>query len=137
MSERNKAQMRRVIEEIYNRGDLAAIDELATRDMVIHAPTGDIVGREGVRQYVAALRTGFPDLQVTIEDQIAEGDRVVTRWTARGTHAGEFQGLAPTGRRTCVTGTDIDRMVEGRAVECWMQMDELGLMQQLGAVPAA
>lgn len=136
MSERNKAQIRRVIEEIYNRGDLTAVDELAASEMVIHAASGDIVGREGVRQYVAALRTGFPDLEVTVEGQIAEGDMVVTRWTARGTHAGVFQGLAPTGRRACVTGTDIDRMVDGRAVECWMQMDELGLMQQLGAVSA-
>ncbi|MFO1144834.1 MAG: ester cyclase [Amaricoccus sp.] len=103
MSERNKAQMRRVIEEVYNRGDLALVDELATADMVIHAAS----------------------------------DRVVTRWTARGTHDGLFQGLAPTGRRACVTGTDVDRLVDGRAVECWMQMDELGLMQQLGAVAAA
>lgn len=137
MSERNKAQIRRVIEEIYNRGDLTAVDELAASEMVIHAASGDIVGREGVRQYVAALRTGFPDLEVTVEEQIAEGDMVVTRWTARGTHAGVFQGLAPTGRRARITGTDIDRMVDGRAVECWMQMDELGLMQQLGAVRAA
>lgn len=137
MSERNKAQMRRVIEEVYNRGDLALVDELATADMVIHAASGDIVGREAVKAYVAALRGGFSDLHVTIEDQIAEGDRVVTRWTARGTHDGLFQGLAPTGRRACVTGTDVDRMVDGRAVECWMQMDELGLMQQLGAVAAA
>lgn len=137
MSERNKAQVRRVIEEVYNRGDLALVDELAAGGMVIHAATGDIVGREAVKRYVAALRTGFPDLHVTIEEQIAEGDRVVTRWTARGTHDGVFQGLAPTGRPACVTGTDIDRMADGRAVECWMQMDELGLMQQLGAVPAA
>jgi steroid delta-isomerase-like uncharacterized protein len=137
MSEQNKAQVRRVIEEIYNRGDLAVVDELTAGDMVIHASTGDIVGREGARQYVAALRTGFPDLHVTVEDQIAEGDMVVTRWTARGTHSGPFQGLAPTGQRACVAGTDIDRIVDGRTVECWMQMDELGLMQQLGAVPAA
>ncbi|MFO1144930.1 MAG: ester cyclase [Amaricoccus sp.] len=137
MSERNKAQMRRVIEEVYNRGDLALVDELATADMVIHAASGDIVGREAIKAYVAALRGGFSDLHVTIEEQIAEGNRVVTRWTARGTHDGPFQGLAPTGRRARVTGTDVDRLVDGRAVECWMQMDELGLMQQLGAVAAA
>lgn len=95
MSERNKAQIWRVIEEIYNRGDLTAVDELAASEMVIHAASGDIVGREGVRQYVAALRTGFPDLEVTVEEQIAEGDMVVTRWTARGTHAGVFQGSPP------------------------------------------
>ncbi|HSA79989.1 MAG TPA: ester cyclase, partial [Geminicoccaceae bacterium] len=85
MSERNKAQVRRVIEEIYNRGDLAVVDELAASDLVIHASSQDIRGRDGAKQYVAALRAGFPDLHLTVEDQVAEGDMVVTRWTARGT----------------------------------------------------
>ena len=93
MSEQNKAQVRRVIEEIYNRGDLDVVDEVAASDLVIHASSEDIRGRDGVKRYVAALRAGFPDLHLTIEDQIAEGDMVVTRWTARGTHAGEFQGI--------------------------------------------
>ena len=137
MSEQNKAQVRRVIEEVYNRGDLAAVDELAVSDLVIHAASGDIRGREGAKAYVAALRAGFPDLHLTVEDQIAEGDMVVTRWTARGTHRGEFQGLPPTGKAVRVAGTDIDRIVEGRTVECWAHVDELGLMQQLGAVAAA
>lgn len=137
MSERNKAQVRRVIEEIYNRGDLAVVDEVTVDDLVIHASSGDIRGREGVKQYVAALRAGFPDLHLTIEDQIAEGDMVVTRWTARGTHEGAFQGIAPTGHAVCVAGTDIDRIVDGRTVECWAHVDELGMMQQLGVVAAA
>ena len=137
MSDRNKAQVRRVIEEVYNRGDLAFVDELADGDLVIHASSGDIRGHEGVKQYVVALRTGFPDLHLTVEDQIAEGDMVVTRWTARGTHTGEFQGIPATGKAIRVAGTDIDRIIDGKAVECWAYVDELGLLQQLGVVAAA
>ena len=137
MSEQDKAQVRRVIEEVYNRGDLAAVDELAASELVIHAASGDIRGREGAKAYVAALRAGFPDLHLTVEDQVAEGDMVITRWTARGTHRGEFQGLPPSGKSVRVAGTDIDRIVEGRTVECWAHVDELGLMQQLGAVATA
>ena len=132
MSEKNKAQVRRVIEEIYNRGDLDVVEEVAARDLIIHTASEEIRGHDGVKRYVAALRAGFPDLRLTIEDQIAEGDMVATRWTARGTHAGEFQGIAPTGREIRVAGTDIDRIIDGKTVECWAQVDELGLMQQLG-----
>lgn len=134
MSERNKAQVRRIIEEVYNHGDLARVDEETSSDLVIHAPSEDIRGREGAKQFVATLRAGFPDLHLTIEDQIAEGDRVVTRWTARGTHKGEFQGVGPTGGTIAVAGTDIDRIVDGRIVECWSSVDQLGLMRQLGAI---
>lgn len=137
MSERNKAQVRRVIEEIYNRGDLAVVDELAASDLVIHASSQDIRGRDGAKQYVAALRAGFPDLHLTVEDQVAEGDMVVTRWTARGTHTGAFQGIPATGKAIRVAGTDIDRIIDGKTVECWAHVDELGLMQQLGVVAAA
>ena len=114
MSERNKAQVRRVIEEIYNRGDLAVVDELAASDLVIHASSQDIRGRDGAKQYVAALRAGFPDLHLTVEDQVAEGDMVVTRWTARGTHTGAFQGIPATGKAVRVAGTDIDRIIDGK-----------------------
>ena len=137
MSERNKAQVRRVIEEIYNRGDLAVVDELAASDLVIHASSQDIRGRDGAKQYVAALRAGFPDLHLTVEDQVAEGDMVVTRWTARGTHTGAFQGIPAKGKAIRVAGTDIDRIIDGKTVECWAHVDELGLMQQLGVVAAA
>jgi predicted ester cyclase len=137
MSEQNKAQIRRVIEEVYNRGDLGVVDEVAASDLVIHASSQEIYGREGAKQYVAALRAGFPDLHFTIEDQIAEGDMVVTRWTARGTHRGEFQSVPATGRKIWLVGTDIDRITGGKVVECWAHVDELGLMQQLGAIEAA
>jgi steroid delta-isomerase-like uncharacterized protein len=136
MSEQNKARIRRVIEEAYSRGDLSVVDEVAASDLVIHAPSQDIRGREGAKQYISMLRAAFPDLQFTIEDQIAEGDTVVTRWIANGTHKGSFQGVPATGRKIRLVGTDIDRMTDGRVVECWAHVDEFGLMQQLGAVGA-
>jgi steroid delta-isomerase-like uncharacterized protein len=136
MTEENKARIRRVIEEVYNRGDLDVVDEMAASDLVIHAASRDIRGRDGAKQYVAALRTGFPDLRFTVEDQVAEGDMVVTRWAARGTHRGEFQGVPATGREIRLAGTDIDRITGGKVVECWAHVDELGLMRQLGAVEA-
>jgi predicted ester cyclase len=136
MSEDNKARIRRVIEEVYNRGDLDLVDDVAAADLVIHSGPQDIRGREGAKQYVAALRAGFPDLRITIEDQVAEGDMVVTRWSARGTHRAAFQGVAATDREVRLAGTDIDRILGGKVVECWSQVDELGLLRQLGAVGA-
>jgi steroid delta-isomerase-like uncharacterized protein len=137
MSEQNKMLVRRVIEEVYNQGNLAVADELAASDLVIHLTSQEIHGREGAKQYVTALRAAFPDLHITIEDQIAEGDRVMTRWTARGTHMGEFQGILPTGKQVRMAGTDIDRITDGKTVECWSLVDELGMMQQLGVFPVA
>jgi steroid delta-isomerase-like uncharacterized protein len=137
MSEQNKTLVRRVIEEVYNQGNLAVVDELAASDLLIHTPSQEIRGREGAKQYVAALRTGFPDLHITIEDQVAEGDRVVTRWTARGTQTGQFQGIPPTSKEVRVTGTDIDLIADCMTVECWSHFDELGMMQQLGVILVA
>jgi steroid delta-isomerase-like uncharacterized protein len=136
MSEQNKAHIRRVIEEVYNRGDLSVVDEVAASDLIIHAASQEIRGRDGAKQYVAALRTGFPDLRFTVEGQVAEGNMVVTRWSARGTHAGEFQGIPATGREIRLAGIDIDRIVGGRVVECWAHVDEFGLMRQLGVIAA-
>lgn len=136
MSARNKEHVRRVIEEVYNGGNLDLVDQVAASDLVIHAPSQEIRGREGAKQFVATLRTAFPDLHFTIEHQVAEGDIVMTNWTARGTHAGAFKNLPPTGREIRLTGADIDRVVEGKVVECWSHLDELGLMRQLGAVDA-
>ena len=137
MSEHNKMLVRRAIEEVWNKGNLTAIEEFVARDFVIHVstPGSDIHGPEGARRFVAALREAFPDIHFTIEDQIAEGDRVVTRWTARATHTGTFQGMPPTGRQVRMAATDIDRIADGKVVECWSQMDDLSLMQQLGVVP--
>lgn len=135
MSQENKALVRRAFEDVYNQGNLAAVDEYVAGTFVIHAPSEDIHGPTGTQQYIAMLRAAFPDFHITIEDQVADGDRVVTRWRAEGTHLGEFQGIPPTGRHATFTGTDIDRVVGGKVVECWTNTDDLGLMQQLGVIP--
>ena len=136
MSEHNKRLVRRGIEEVWNRGNLAAVDELVASDFVIHSSPDEIHGPEGAKQYAAMLRAAFPDIHLTIDDQIAEGDRVVTRWTARGTHLGPFQGIPSTGKQVRVTAIDIDRVANGKLVECWTNVDELGLLRQLGVLPA-
>jgi steroid delta-isomerase-like uncharacterized protein len=138
MSEQNKAIVRRAVEEIWNGRNFAILAEVAASDIIIHAtmPESEIHGPEGIKQFYGALHNAFPDLHFTIEDQIAEGDRVVTRWSARGTHTGEFQGIPPTGTHFRLTGIDIDRIANGKVVECWPNADELGLLQQLGALPA-
>ena len=135
MSERNKIVVRRAIEEVYNQGNLDVVDDLVSSDFVAHASLEDIHGSAGMKQFVASLREAFPDLHLTIDDQVAEGDRVVTRWTAHGTHTGTFQGIPPTGKQGTMSGIDIDRVVDGKAIECWTNADYLGLMQQLGMVP--
>src|SRR2546430_876197 len=94
------------------------------------------VVRPGEKQIVAGYRAAFPDLVVRIVDQIEEGDRVVTRWTARGTHTGDLWGIAATGREVTVTGTTTDRIRDGLIAESWSNWDTIGLMQQLGVIPA-
>lgn len=135
MSEQNKAIVRRSFEEVYNRGNLEAVDELVSEDLVIHTGTRDIKGATHLKQYVRELREAFPDLHLTIDDQVAEGNKVVTRWTATGTHLGAYQGILPTGRHGRMSGIDIDHVVDGRAVECWTISDDLSLLQQLGVIP--
>ena len=81
-------------------------------------------------------RTAFPDMRITIEDQVAEGDKVVTRWTASGTHQGDLMGIDPTGRRATVTGITIDRISGGKVEETWTNFDAMGMMQQLGVIPS-
>jgi steroid delta-isomerase-like uncharacterized protein len=139
VSEENKAVVRAFIERAYNAGDLGAVDELVGTMHVHHdrSRAGLPPGREGVKAFVAMYRTAFPDLEVTIDDIVAEDDRVVTRWTARGTHTGPLAGLMPTGNRIAVEGMAIDRLDGGVMVESWSSFDALGLMQQLGFAPAA
>jgi steroid delta-isomerase-like uncharacterized protein len=138
MLETNKAISRRIVEEIFNEGRLDAADEIVTSDFIGHDPASPepIVGPEGLKRNADGYRTAFPDVRLTIDDQIAEGDRVVTRWTARGTHQAELFGIPATGKQSTVTGMTIDRIVEGRIVESWTNWDTLGLLQQLGALPA-
>lgn len=136
MSEQNKMIARRVFEEVQSRGDLVLVDELYAGDFVGHSPIGEANGPEGAKQIVSMLRKAFPDLKVTVEDQVAEGDRVAARWTASGTHKGEFQGIPPTGRQMAITGITIFRIADGKILEAWGNPDTLGMMQQLAVVPA-
>jgi steroid delta-isomerase-like uncharacterized protein len=136
MSEQNKALVRYLIEEVIGRANLDLADEYVSEDYVGHSSIPEANTKEGHKQYIAALHRAFPDLEITLDDLIAEGDKVVTRWTARGTHKGEFMGIPPTGRRVVITGIDIDRVVDGKLVECWTRPDDLGLLQQIGAIPA-
>ena len=138
MSEENKALIRRYFEEIWDKGNLDLIDELFTTDFVRHGPTGtegEVRGLEGFKALVGMYRTALPDLRVPIEDLIAEGDRVVTRWRAHGTHQGELMGNAPTGNRASVSGILINRISGGKIEEEWVDYDTLHLMQQIGGVP--
>ena len=135
-TEENKAKVRRIIEEVWNRGNLAVLDELIAPNCVFHDPRSTLQGPEGIKRYVMMYRIAFPDVHFTIDDLIAEGERVVIRWTVTGTHKGELQGIAPTGKHLTVTGMAMSRFVKGKVVEDWINFDALGLLQQLGVVPA-
>jgi predicted ester cyclase len=128
---KNKATVRRIIEEVINEGRLDLVDELVAEDYVDHANGPD--GRDGYRQSVAVVRAAFPDLRMAIEDLIAEGEMVVARLSIEATHDGEFMGIRPTGRRVTFTGISVIRVVGGRMVERWNQSDIVGVLKQLGA----
>jgi steroid delta-isomerase-like uncharacterized protein len=136
-TEENKAVIRRFLEEIFEGGNLELVDELFAPDYVLHDPAvpEEVRGQEGIKQYVSMYRSAFPDTRFTIEDQSAEGDRVVTRWTGQGTHQGELMGIPPTGNQVTVTGIEFDRVSGGKLQETWVNYDALGMMQQLGVVP--
>jgi steroid delta-isomerase-like uncharacterized protein len=131
----HKAVVRRFIGQAFNAGDLAIIDELMTSDYVLHG-VPEVRGPEGMKHFVTMYRRAFPDYACSVEDQIAEGDKVVTRWTARGTQQGELMGIPPTGKQVILPGVVVDRIVNGRLVETWLQVDVLGMLQQLGVVDA-
>jgi steroid delta-isomerase-like uncharacterized protein len=135
-AETNKATIRRIVEEIQNGDNLALIDELLAPNFVNHTPApGLSPDREGIKQLLSMFRAAFPDGVMTIEDMIAEGDKVATRKTYRGTHQGEFLGLPPTGRHVSVGLIDMMRLVDGKVVEHWNVGDDLSLLQQLGVLP--
>jgi steroid delta-isomerase-like uncharacterized protein len=138
MSEENKASFRRMFEEVMNQGNFSLIDELVAPDMVEHEelPPEIPAGREGIKVFFTMFRGAFPDLNATIDEVIAEGDKVVARSTWSGTHQGEFMGIPATGKRVSFGVIDIMRFADGVVVEHWGQMDSLGMMQQLGVVPA-
>ena len=136
MVNQDKALVRRLIEDVWSQGKLGSVDELVASDYVGHSST-ETHGTDGYKHFFAALRGAFPDIQFTIEDQVAEGSTVVARWSARGTHLGAFAGLPPTGKQAATTGTTIYRIVGGKVAECWTHLDELGLLRQLGALQPA
>ena len=135
-TEENKAVVRRLFEEVVNEGNLAALDELTTDDLVTHTPVPDITpDREGFRQFLGVFLTAFPTQHTEVHDVIAEGGRVVVRHTHYVTHGGEFMGMPPSGREATVEGIEIFRVADGKIAEMWHQDDVLSLLQQLGAIP--
>jgi steroid delta-isomerase-like uncharacterized protein len=137
MSTENKALVRRAFEAGWNTGNLDLFDETTAPEYVLHDPSvpEDVRGVEGVKRFASMYLQAFPDLRFTIEDQLAEGDKVVTRWTSSATHQGELMGIPATGNQTGVSGITISRVSEGKLVEDWNNWDTLGLMRQLGVIP--
>jgi steroid delta-isomerase-like uncharacterized protein len=136
----NEANIRTLIEEVWNKGNLAAAEDLVAADAVDHDPARapDLPqGREGLKKAVSMYRSAFSDLRLSIDDLLAHEDKVVWRWHSEGTHTGEFFGLLPTNRHGGVTGISIARLEDGKVVESWSEWDNLGLLQQLGAAPGA
>ena len=135
--EQNKALVRQMVEEIFNRGNTSLAAEFLAPDFVEREelPPGIPSDREGVTQLTTMLRSAFPDFKATIDDIIAEGDKVVIHQTFSGTHQGEFMGIPPTGNRVSWGAFDIIRVAGGKCAEHWGLMDNMGMMQQLGAIP--
>jgi steroid delta-isomerase-like uncharacterized protein len=139
-AQENKDLARRFMEEVWNKGNLDFVDEVTAPNFLSHDPASpqDMGGGvEGTRHFVEMYRNAFPDAQMSIEDVIAEGDKVVTRWTVRATHQGELMGIPPSGNRVEVRGISLDRIESGKFVETWSNYDVLGMMQQIGAIPSA
>lgn len=136
-TEQSKALIRRLFEEGINQKRPSVFGELIAPNFVIYdAPPGMQHGPEGFRQFVELFLTALPDAHVTFEDEFADGDVVIHRGYVTATHQGEFQGIPPTGKQVKIKTLDIWRVADGKAVENWVQMDMLGLMQQLGVIPA-
>jgi steroid delta-isomerase-like uncharacterized protein len=133
-AQENKALVERFVEEFWNEGNTSAADELMALDAEIHMPTGEVVDVDGLKGFAGTFRESFPDWHSTFEELVAEGDRVAERWTGRGTHQGELQGIPPTGKRVEVPGSVFYRIVGGKIVEFRGQLDMMGLMQQLGVI---
>lgn len=136
MSEENKGIARRAFEEVYGNRNPDAADEIYAPDFVDHdpaAPEEMTRGPDGVKQQAAMYSGAFPDIQMTVEEQIAEGDKVVTRWSAQGTHRGELMGVPASGNQVTVSGITIARLADGSIQEEWTNWDGLGLLDQIGA----
>jgi steroid delta-isomerase-like uncharacterized protein len=137
MSEQNKTIVRRLFEELWNKGNLPVADELIAPTYTHHDAATSDVGRgpESEKKRVTMYRNAFADFRLTIEDIIAEGETVMARWSCRGAHKGELNGIAPTGKQFAISGVTVARVANGKIVEGWVNWDALSLMQQLGVVP--
>ena len=131
----NKASVRRYLDEAWNKGNLDIIDELMAPNYARYTPAGQL-DREGQKQRIAGFRQAFPDIRLEVDRILAEDDHVAVRVIIRGTHQGPLLGVAPTGQAVTITATDIVHIEHGKVVEHWGNMDELGLLRQLGAFPA-
>jgi steroid delta-isomerase-like uncharacterized protein len=136
MSEANKNVIRRLFEEVWNKGSMPVADELFAPTYVHHDSSTLDAGRgpESEKKRATLYRAAFPDFRLAIEDIIAEGETVTARWSCRGTHKGDLNGIAPTGKQFSISGVSIARFANGKMVEGWVNWDALGLMQQLGVV---
>lgn len=139
--EQNKATIRRWYLEIFNQNQLALADELNTANYISHdvyAPPGGYgQGPQATKNIVSLYRAAFPDVHFTIDAQVADGDKVATRWTATGTNTGSLNGMPPTGQRIMITGISIERFENGQIAETWVNWDFMGMLQQLGVIPTA
>jgi len=135
-SEQNKKIVRRLIEEPW-KGELQVVDELIDPKYIGHDPSlpEPLHGPEGVKEFISSYRDAYPDSRLAVDQQIAEGDSVATRWTARGKHDGDLMGIAPTGKQVTVSGITFSRLANGKVVEEYTNWDTMGMMQQLGVVP--
>ena len=137
MSEANKALVRRIVEEVWNGKKHDMIDEFYAADFVNIDPSSpEVKNLEQFKQWVAEMHAGFSDEQITIEDLIAEGDKVVEQWSAEATHTGDFMGIPPTNKKTNMSGINIFRIVDGKVKECVWSYDTYGFMVQLGVIPS-
>ena len=135
-SESGRIIARRFTEDLWDRGEMAVADEIIAPDFFDHDPVpGQGPGLDGYKGMVGAFRAAFPDLRVKNEDVIAEGDKVVARWSARGTNSGALMNIPPTGKQVTLKGVDILRIEGGKIVERWGEFDALGMLQQLGVLP--
>ena len=135
-AEANKEVLRAYVETIFNQRQMERADEFVAADYVDHAALpGQAPGLEGAKRKWAMYLAGIPDLRVTIEELVAEGDRVAVRRSYGGTHQGELLGIPPTGKQVQISGISIFRLAEGKIAEHWEQLDRLALMQQLGVLP--
>ena len=132
----NRKLARRYVEQVWNEGDVDVLEKIVTPDYVHHDPSMQEFGSgvEGFKRLIEMQRKAFPDLQITLEDQIATKEKVVDRWIGRGTHEGEFMGNNPTGRQVVASGITIHRIEDGRIAETWNNYDTLGMLRQLGVL---